>query len=62
MPKVKCKLAGQDGNAFAILGRFQEAARRAGWTREDIKQVIDEATAGNYDHLLHTITQHCQNP
>ena len=48
------KLVGRDGNAFAILGACQKAARRAGWSAERIKAVIDEMTAGDYDHLLAT--------
>jgi len=35
-----------------ILGRFQREARRVGWSPEQIKAVIDDATSGDYDHLL----------
>ena len=52
--KPTVKLAGQDGNAFAILGACQKAARQAGWSAERIKAVIQEMTAGDYDHLLAT--------
>ncbi len=54
-PKFPLQLSGRDGNAFFILGRFQEEARQAGWTPEQIKHVHDEATSGDYDHLLQTI-------
>jgi hypothetical protein len=54
--KVRLKLVGTDGNAFAILGAFQHAAREQGWSREEIKAVVDEATSGDYCHLLQTIT------
>jgi len=47
-----------DGNAFAILGRFQRAARRSGWTAQEIATVRTEAMAGDYDHLLQTIIAH----
>ena len=57
-PKVRMALAGEDGNAFAILGRFQKAARRAGWPHDAVKKVLDEATSGDYDHLLQTIMRH----
>jgi hypothetical protein len=62
LPKVTCRLVGEDGNAFAIIGRFIQAARRAGWTREQIQEVTQEATSGDYNHLLATITAHCDNP
>ena len=52
--KPTVELLGRDGNAFAILGACQKAARRAGWSAERIKAVIDEMTAGDYDHLLAT--------
>jgi len=56
---VNLQLVGIDGNAFAIMGAFQQAARKEGWTKSEIKVVIDKATEGNYDDLLHTIMCHC---
>lgn len=53
-PQVTVKLVGEDGNSFAILGRCSKAARKAGLSAEQIKEFTDEATAGDYDHLLHT--------
>ena len=52
LPKVK--LSGRDGNAFAIMGECQKAARQAGWSAEQIKVVMDDMKAGDYDHLLQT--------
>lgn len=56
--KPKLKLIGYDGNAFSILGRAQGAARAAGWTKDRIDEVMAEAMAGDYDHLLATMTKH----
>jgi hypothetical protein len=53
--KVKMALVGLNGNAYAIMGAFKHAARQQGWTAEEIKTVLDEATSGDYDHLLATI-------
>jgi hypothetical protein len=50
MPRVK--LVGEDGNAFNILGRCLKAARRAGWSPEQVRALQQDMTAGNYDHLL----------
>lgn len=52
-PKVK--LVGTDGNAFALLGKCKEAARKNKWSKETIDAVMDEATAGDYNHLLSTL-------
>lgn len=60
--KVIMSLVGEDGNAFAILGRFQNAARRAGWNKDEIQEVLDECTAGDYTHLLMTIEKHIESP
>jgi hypothetical protein len=46
------KLIGQDGNAFAIMGRVKQALRRAGADKEYIDKYLGEATSGDYDHLL----------
>ena len=51
-PDVKVKLVGEDGNAFAIIGRIQKAMRRAKIDEGEIKEFVDDAMSGNYDHLL----------
>lgn len=59
--RVRLKLVGLDGNAFALLGAFSSQARREGWTDAEIDAVCDEAMAGDYDHLLATLAAHCVN-
>ena len=49
------KLIGNDGNAFAILGSVQRALRKAGATPAEVAEFMDEATKGDYDHLLGTV-------
>jgi hypothetical protein len=51
---VTVQLSGTDGNAFAILGRVQAALRRAGAGDDAIRDFRNEATSGDYDHLLQT--------
>lgn len=51
-PQVHVVLAGEDGNAFAIMGRVRLAMRRAGLPREAIAEYVAEATSGDYDNLL----------
>ncbi len=53
-PDVHVRLVGQDGNAFAILGRVMGALREAGVPDEERKRFEREATAGDYDELLAT--------
>ena len=52
LTKPTVKLIGEDGNAFAIMGRVKQALRRAGADREYIDKYLSEATAGDYDNLL----------
>uniref|UniRef100_A0A6M3JKA3 Uncharacterized protein n=1 Tax=viral metagenome TaxID=1070528 RepID=A0A6M3JKA3_9ZZZZ len=56
--KINLELVGLDGNAFSLLGAFKKQAKREAWTGEEIKVVIDEATSGDYDHLLQTLIKH----
>ncbi|MBX9725731.1 MAG: hypothetical protein K2X09_00575 [Rickettsiales bacterium] len=56
-PDVHVRLTGQDGNAFNILGICQRAAKKAHVPAEDIKAFMDEASSGDYDHLLATCQQ-----
>lgn len=53
-PDIIVTLTGQDGNAFAVVGRCREAARDAGLSEEEIANFMAEAVAGDYDHLLQT--------
>jgi hypothetical protein len=53
-PDVKVKLVGNDGNAFAILGRVIRAMRKADIGDAEIKAFQNEATSGDYDNLLAT--------
>jgi len=57
-PRPPLNLIGEDGNAFSILGKATKAAKKAGWTKEQIKEVMDEAKSGDYDHLLQTMMKH----
>ena len=51
-PKVKVKLAGEDGNAFSILGRVCRALRKAEVPYEQVEAYRKEAMSGGYDNLL----------
>lgn len=59
MKTVNLELVGLDSNIFAIFGAFQNQARKEGWTKEEIDEVINEAKNGDYDHALATISDHC---
>ena len=56
---VNLELVGLDGNACSLLGAFVRQATREGWTSEEIKQVVDKATSGDYDNLLCVLMDHC---
>ena len=53
-PNIRVQLVGEDGNAFAIIGRVIRAMRRAGVEQAQIDAFRAEAMAGDYDHLLAT--------
>lgn len=47
------QLVGRDGNAFAVLGAASKALKRVPEVgRQLAEQYTDEATKGDYDHLL----------
>ena len=53
-PDIKVKLVGGDGNAFSVLGNVTRAMRKAGVEKPEIDAFMQEATSGDYDHLLFT--------
>lgn len=59
--KVKLNLVGLNGNAYVLMGVFQSQARRQGWTPEEIKEVLDECKKSDYDHLLRTLIEVCED-
>jgi hypothetical protein len=53
-PDVQVQLVGEDGNAFAIMGRVASALKDAGVSKEEIDEYYAESTSGDYDNLLRT--------
>lgn len=52
-PNVEAQLSGKDGNAFVILGTVSAALSAAGHA-DQVDAFMDEASSGDYDHLLQT--------
>lgn len=52
-PDVHVKLVGENGNAFSILARTLDALHKAGYGSLQ-EQYQEEATSGDYQHLLTT--------
>jgi hypothetical protein len=50
---VRVKLIGEDGNAFAILDLVKKSLKKAGY-QELADEYFEEATKGDYNHLLRT--------
>lgn len=59
--KVKLQLEGLNGNAFNLLAHFRQAARRQGWSSDEVQAVIDEATMADYYHLLATLLDNTES-
>ena len=53
---IKVKLIGEDGNAFAILGKVERALRKHGHS-DLAKEFLAEAMKGDYAHLLCTVME-----
>lgn len=54
-PEVEVPMVGEDGNAFAIIGRVSKALGRAGVPAGEVKEFKEEAMSGDYDALLRTV-------
>lgn len=59
-PHIRVQLIGEDGNAFAILGRTMKAMRHGGCDSKDVEAYKKEATSGDYPKLLN-VTQETVN-
>lgn len=54
-PDATVQLSGQDGNAFVIISRTVKELKRAGATKAETDEFMDDAMSGNYDHALQTV-------
>ena len=52
MEKPTVKLVGEDGNAFAIMGKISAALHEAGYKEEYIEKYQKESMSGDYNNLL----------
>jgi hypothetical protein len=59
-PRPIVKLVGEDGNAFAILGRVLKAMRKAGCSQVHIDAFKSEATSAGYGNLLVTAMKYVE--
>jgi len=50
--RPEAEIVGQDGNAFAIMGRVNRALKRAGNEQSILDSYREQATSGDYSHLL----------
>ena len=53
--KPAVKLAGEDGNAFAIIGRVSKALNRAGYLDKAAEWQDKAMSCESYDHLLNLV-------
>jgi len=57
--KPEVKLIGEDGNAFAIIGKCVKALKRAG-QEENAEKFQEEAMSGDYDGVLQAAMKYCE--
>jgi hypothetical protein len=53
-PEVTVELTGHHDDSVAVLERVMEALRQANVPVSEVRQYLDEATEGDYNHLLRT--------
>lgn len=56
-PEVEVQLSGEDGNAFAIVGRATKALKDAGHG-DEVDAFQDKAFSEDYDALLRTVMEY----
>ena len=50
--KEKYSLVGVDGNAFVIMGYVRNAMKKCGFTEDQIKDYLKQATSSDYYNLI----------
>ena len=62
MKKVRMKLEGLDGNAFALMGEFQRNGREQGIPQTQLNDAMEKMQDGDYDNLLRVLMDHTVDP
>ena len=52
MTKPIVRLIGADGNSYAVISACKRAARQAGWSEEEVTELVSDMMSGDYYHLL----------
>lgn len=57
-PNITVKLVGEDGNIFNLMGKVQKALKKAGVSKEEQSQFLEEVSQSNsYDQALQVIME-----
>jgi len=51
------QLSGEDGNAFMILAKCRTQMKKMGASPQQVQAFNDQATSGDYDHLLQVVQE-----
>jgi len=54
-PHITADLSARDGNAFYILGFVRALLLSHGVPRDEANDFLNEASSGDYDHMLRTV-------
>lgn len=60
-PTVPCRLVGEDGNIFAVLGRARRALQKAGRHEDGYAMCQRVKNARSYDEALVIIMEYCHD-
>ena len=58
-PEITVKLVGEDGNAFAIIGKVKKALKKAGYN-DEVESFMKEAMSGDYNNLLRVAMEYVE--
>ena len=61
-PTVRVTLKVTERSPYFLMGQFSIRAAQQGWPEAEIKAVLDEAKAGDFEHTLATLGAHVEEP
>jgi len=56
--EIVIDLTGPEGNAFVLLGYAQRFAKRLGYDREEIDELMGKMQSGDYENLIQVFDDH----
>lgn len=56
--KITIDLTGPEGNTFVLIGYANNYAKQLGYTKDEIKDMVNKMLSGDYENVIKVFDEH----